>query len=88
MLLDMCGHYFDMNRVEIHAGCTTRRCLAAAGLKLAFVHIDCDFYQSTVEVLDRLFTIDALPTAAQSISTIGTATAQNRNGASRRLGRT
>lgn len=60
VLLDMCGHYFDKNRVEIHAGWYSETMpKVQPGLKLAFAHIDCDFYQSTIEVLDRLFAIDA-----------------------------
>lgn len=31
----------------------------AVSLKLASVHVDCDFYESMMLVLDRLFTIDA-----------------------------
>jgi hypothetical protein len=59
-LLDMCGHVFDRSRIEIHAGWYSETLpKVETGLKLAFVHIDCDFYESTMEVLDRLFTIDA-----------------------------
>lgn len=30
-----------------------------SGIRFAMVHIDCDLYESTMDVLDRLFTIDA-----------------------------
>jgi O-methyltransferase len=47
-------------RVEIHSGWYSETLpKVQPGLKLAMVHIDCDFYASTMEVLDRLFTIDA-----------------------------
>ncbi len=59
-LLEMCATFFDKNRVEIHSG-WYRDTMPKInpGLKLAFVHIDCDFYASTMDVLDRLFTIGA-----------------------------
>lgn len=59
-LLEMCGHVFDKNRVEVVAGWFNDTMPKVNGLKLAFVHIDCDFYESTFAVLDRLFTIEAL----------------------------
>jgi O-methyltransferase len=59
-LLEMCATFLDKNRVEIHSG-WYRDTMPKIdpGLKLAFVHIDCDFYASTMDVLDRLFTIGA-----------------------------
>jgi len=59
-LLAMCGKYLDKNRVEIVPGWYADTLPKVEGLKLAFVHIDCDFYESTFTVLDRLFAIDAL----------------------------
>jgi len=60
VLMDMCGSVLDRERVEIHAGWYSETIpRLERGLKLALVHIDCDFYASTLEVLDRLFAIDA-----------------------------
>jgi len=60
VLLQMCAHVLDKNRIEIHAGSYSETLPKfAPGIKFAFVHIDCDFYESTMQVLDRLFAIDA-----------------------------
>lgn len=60
VLMNMCSNVFDKERIEIHDGWFSETVpKIAPGLKLAFVHIDCDFYESTMLVLDRLFTIDA-----------------------------
>jgi Macrocin-O-methyltransferase (TylF) len=60
-LMEMCGSVLDKNRIEILAGWYSETMpKLAPGLKLAMVHIDCDFYESTITVLDRLFTLDAL----------------------------
>ena len=60
VLLDMCATYLDASRIAITPGWYRDTMpKVEAGLKLALVHIDCDFYESTTDVLDRLFTIDA-----------------------------
>jgi O-methyltransferase len=60
LLRQMCEVHLPTGRIEIIAGWykdTMPR--LEPGLKLAMVHIDCDFYASTMDVLDRLFAIDA-----------------------------
>jgi hypothetical protein len=59
-LLEMCASVFEKDRIEIHAGWYSETLSKLEpGLKFALVHIDCDFYSSTTEVLERLFEIDA-----------------------------
>jgi hypothetical protein len=61
LLSQMCATFIDESRIEIHEGWYSETIpKLEPGLKLAMVHIDCDFYQSTMEVLDGLFKIDAL----------------------------
>lgn len=58
-------HYLGDHRVETHVGFfedTLAR--LPDGLKLAFVSIDCDLYESTVQVLDHLFGHDILSDGA------------------------
>jgi hypothetical protein len=60
LLREMCATHIDAARIEIRAG-WYRDTLPELehGIKFAMVHIDCDLYESTMDVLDRLFTIDA-----------------------------
>lgn len=61
ILREMCESHLPSDRIEIREGWYRETMPTLhAGLELAFVHIDCDFYESTMDVLDRLFTIDAL----------------------------
>lgn len=60
VLLDMCSTYLDAARIVITPGWYRDTMpKLQPGLELAMVHVDCDFYESTMDVLDRLFTIDA-----------------------------
>ncbi len=60
ILREMCGTYLPSDRIEIREGWYRETMpTLVAGLELAFVHIDCDFYESTMDVLDRLFAIGA-----------------------------
>jgi hypothetical protein len=60
LLLEMCGAYLDAARVVIREGWykDTMPMLDAA-TRFALVPIDCDFYESTMDVLDRLFSAGA-----------------------------
>jgi O-methyltransferase len=60
LLREMCATFIDESRIEIHEGWYSETIpKLEPGLKFAMVHIDCDFYASTMDVLDRLFVIDA-----------------------------
>jgi hypothetical protein len=60
LLRQMCATFIDESRIEIHEGWYSDTMpKLEPGLKLAMIHIDCDFYDSTFTVLDRLFAIDA-----------------------------
>jgi len=60
LLLEMCATHLDPARIVIREGWyrDTMPTLEV-GPKFAMVHIDCDFYESTMDVLDRLFANDA-----------------------------
>jgi hypothetical protein len=60
VLREMCEAFLDKSRIVISEGWyrDTMPNLPA-GTKFALVHIDCDFYESTMDVLERLFAIDA-----------------------------
>lgn len=60
VLKRMCATYLAEADISIHRG-WYRDSLPAlpAGVKFAMVHIDCDYYESTMDVLTRLFEIDA-----------------------------
>jgi hypothetical protein len=59
-LLEMCAAYLDHSRIDIRAG-WYRDTMPALdpSTRFALVHVDCDFYESTMDVLDRLFANDA-----------------------------
>jgi len=60
LLAEMCAAYIDGSRVIITPGWYKDTMPSVQpGQKYALVHIDCDFYESTMDVLDRLFAIDA-----------------------------
>jgi hypothetical protein len=59
LLREMCAVHLPDNRIGITAGWYRDTMPTVENIKLAMVHIDCDFYESTMDVLDRLFTIDA-----------------------------
>ena len=56
-LLALCGSTYDKERIQIHSG-WFRDTLATipAATKFAMLHLDCDLYSSTAEVLDYVFT--------------------------------
>lgn len=59
-LLEMCSQYISRDRITIVPGWykdTLPR--LDKGIRFAFVHIDCDLYESTFSVLDHLFQNDA-----------------------------
>jgi hypothetical protein len=60
MLREMCACHLPTDRIVISEGWykdTMPR--LDADTKFAMIHIDCDLYESTMDVLDRLFSIDA-----------------------------
>jgi len=56
-LLALCSIAYDFDKIRIVDGWYSETLpRITAGAKLAFVHLDCDIYSSTAEVLDYLFT--------------------------------
>lgn len=65
VLLEMCATYLDRSRVDIREGWYSDTMpKLEPGLRFAFVHVDCDLYESTMDVLDRLFANDAFSDGA------------------------
>lgn len=58
-LLEICGAYLDRSRIHTHAG-WFRDSLSRLdpGARFALVHLDCDLYESTLDVLTDLFERD------------------------------
>jgi hypothetical protein len=55
-LLEICSRVYDANKIKIVEGWYSKTLGGiAAGSKFAFLHLDCDLYSSTAEVLDHLF---------------------------------
>lgn len=55
-LEELCGRYLSKNRIVIYDGWFKDTLpWIHKGTKFSMVHIDCDLYQSTIEVLDHLF---------------------------------
>lgn len=60
ILREMCEVHLPTDRVEIVEGWYSETLVKLApGTKFSMIHIDCDFYASTLAVLERLFEIDA-----------------------------
>ena len=56
-LFELCGAAYDRDKLRVVPGWYQDSLKELpAGTKLAMVHLDCDLYSSTVEVLDHLFT--------------------------------
>jgi hypothetical protein len=60
LLMEMCRTHLPALRIDIRVGWykDTMPQLDSS-IRFAMVHIDCDLYESTLDVLDRLFTLDA-----------------------------
>lgn len=64
-LSKMCRKFIPESRIHIHAGWFNQTLpLLPKSCKFALVHLDCDLYQSTLSVLDDLFTHDRLTDGA------------------------
>jgi hypothetical protein len=56
-LIELCASVYDRDKLRVVPGWYQESLpQLPAGTKLAMVHLDCDLYSSTVEVLDHLFT--------------------------------
>lgn len=55
-LRDVCAEFLPEQLINTYSGWFSDSLTQLPlGLKLAFIHIDCDLYQSTIDVLDNLF---------------------------------
>lgn len=60
LLREMCATHLDPSRIDIREGWYKDTMPALEpGVRFAMIHIDCDFYESTMDVLDRLFMLNA-----------------------------
>jgi hypothetical protein len=59
LVREMCETHLPSDALVIYEGWYRDTMPSLDAVKFAMVHIDCDLYESTMDVLDRLFSIDA-----------------------------
>jgi O-methyltransferase len=64
-LAALCGSVYDPGKILVHAGWFSDTLPRVAdGAKFAMLHLDCDLYSSSIEVLDHLFSRDMVADGA------------------------